>query len=188
MDKHRLSLIIIGVLGVALLAGGWFLGIQPQIDRIETANRQTAQIKQVNDVQQLKNEALAAEAEHLDEYKSELAARQQQIPASRAQQELINQIDAAAIAAGVAVKSLRFSVEAEYVPPAGVAVEGPSSRTLIAVPLTLSAAGTRPQLEDFVGRLQQSARIITISSSNFAGGDAPSLDLVGTTWVLLPAS
>ncbi|WP_454112356.1 type 4a pilus biogenesis protein PilO [Microbacterium aurum] len=188
MDKHRLTLIVIGALGLVIIAGGWFVGVQPQLDRIEAANSQTASIRQINDVQQKKNEALAADNDRLEEYKTDLAAKQQEIPASRAQQELINQIDAAATAAGVTVKNLRFDVAAAYIAPAGVDVAGPSSGTLVDVPLTLSADGPRPQLEDFVAKLQSSPRIVTISQSDFTGGEETSLTLTGTTWVLLPAS
>lgn len=51
MDKHRLTLIVIGMLGVAVVLGGWLLGVQPQLDRIDTANAQTASLRQLNDVQ-----------------------------------------------------------------------------------------------------------------------------------------
>ena len=86
------------------------------------------------------------------------------------------------------MKNLRFDVAAAYIAPAGVDVAGPSSGTLVDVPLTLSADGPRPQLEDFVAKLQSSPRIVTISQSDFTGGDETSLTLTGTTWVLLPAS
>lgn len=188
MDKHRLTLIVIGVLGIAIVFGGWLVGVQPQFDRMEAANAQAASIKQMNDAQQIKNDALAADNERLDQYKNDLTAKQQEIPAGRSQQELINQIDAAAVAAGVTVKTLRFDLAAEYVAPAGVEVSGPSSGMLIDVPLTLNATGERAKLEAFIANLQQSARIVTISSSTYTGGDEQSVDLTGSTWVLLPAS
>lgn len=189
MDKHRLTLIVIGLFGVAIVLGGWFIGVQPQIDRMDAANSQTASLTQLNETQQAKNDALATDNEKLGDYKNELAAKQREIPASRSQQDLINQIDAAAVAAGVSVKSLRFDTAAAYVAPAGIAVSGPSSGTLIDVPLTLNATGERAQLEDFIAKLQQSSRIVTISASTYTrGDDVPSVDLTGTTWVLLPAS
>lgn len=188
MDKYRLSFIIIGVLAIAVVFGGWLVGVQPQLDRIEAAKSQTASITQINDAQQARNDALAAENERLDEYKKALAEKQQEIPAQRAQQELINQIDAAATAAGVTVKTLRFDIATAYEAPAGVEAPTPSSGTLVAVPLTLTAAGNRAKLEDFVGRLQGSQRIVTLSSSKYTAGDETTIDLSGTTWVLLPQS
>ncbi len=189
MDKHRLTLIVIGVLGVAIVLGGWFVGVQPQIDRIDAANSQTASITQLNDAQQIKNDALAADNEKLGDYKNDLAEKQREIPASRSQQDLINQIDAAAVAAGVTVKSLSFDAAADFVAPPGVDMAGPSSGKLIDIPLTLNATGERAQLEDFIAKLQQSSRIVTISASTYTSGDgAPAVDITGTTWVLLPAS
>jgi hypothetical protein len=58
----------------------------------------------------------------------------------------------------------------------------------VAVPLTLTAAGDRAKLEDFVGRLQESQRIVTLSASKYTAGDETTIDLTGTTWVLLPQS
>lgn len=188
MDKHRLTLIVIGVFGVAIVLGGWLVGVQPQLDRIDAANEQTASLTQLNDVQQAKNDALAADNERLGEFSADLAAKQQEIPASRAQQELINQIDAAATSAGVTVKDLRFAPASLYVAPAAVEISGPSSGALVDVPLTLTAQGDRPQLEAFVAALQQSSRIVTIESSQYSGGDQTALTLTGTTWVLMPRS
>jgi len=188
MDKHRLSLIVIGILAVAIVAGGWFVGIQPQLDRMSTANSQTQSIAQLNDVQQLAIDALAAENEHLDQYKADLSEEHKRIPASRSQQELINQIDAAATAAGVTVRTLRFDAATEYVAPEGVDVTPPSSGRLVAIPMTLTADGDRAQLEAFVGSLQQSDRIVTISGSRYSSGDVDSIELTGTTWVLSPTA
>lgn len=188
MDKHRLTLIVMGVIGVAILAGGWFVGVQPQLDRIDSAKEQTASIAKMNDLQEVKNEALAADNERLGEYQADLAAKQQEIPARRNQQELINQIDAAATASGVVVKSLRFDVAGPYLPPVGVDVAGPSAGALVEVPMTLSAAGTRAQLEDFAARIQQSSRIVTITSSSYTADDETLLDLTGATWVLMPSA
>jgi FtsZ-binding cell division protein ZapB len=56
--------------------------VQPQLDRIEAAKSQTASITQLNDAQQARNDALAAENERLDEYKKALAEKQQEIPRS----------------------------------------------------------------------------------------------------------
>lgn len=187
MDKHRLSLIVIGVLAVAIVVGGWFVGVQPQISRIDAANGQTASIMQINDVQQIANDQLKADNENLPQYTADLAVRQSEIPANRSQQELINQLDASANAAGVTIRSLRFDVAAEYVPPAGIDVIGASGGTLIQIPLTLNADGPREQLEDFVGNLQESSRIVTISSSRYSGGEESAVELTGTTWVLMPA-
>lgn len=187
MDKHRLTLIVIGVLAAAILVGGWFIGVQPQIARIDAANEQTTSIARINDAQQLVNEALKADNENLPQYRSELTARQSEIPANRSQQELIDQLDAAATAAGVAITALQFEAAAEYVVPAGVEVTAAAGGTLIQIPVTLNASGPRAQLEAFVANVQASSRIITISSSAYTGGDESAVALTGTTWVLLPA-
>ncbi|WEG10118.1 type 4a pilus biogenesis protein PilO [Microbacterium horticulturae] len=187
MDKFRLSLIVIAALAVGVLAGGWFLGVQPQLDRISTAEAQTASIAQLNDVQQIKNAALRADNEHLGDDKRQLAALEKAIPASRSQQALINQFDAAAKAADVTIRTLTFSDASAYAAPTGVTVGLPSAGALVEVPLTMAVNGSRADLEKFVGNLQDSPRIVTISESRYTGPDDASMNLTGLTWVLVPA-
>ena len=187
MDKHRLSLIIIGVLAVAILFGGWAIGIQPQLDRIDQANTQTESIRQLNDAQQAKNSELAADMANMDGYRDDLSTLQQAIPAARSQQELINQIDDAATSADVDVRTLSFDAAAAYTPPTGLTITAPPNSSLVAVPLTMTANGTRTQLEAFVTNLQKSKRIVTIASTQFNGQEDDTLQLAGTTWVLLPS-
>lgn len=188
MDKHRLSLIVIGVFAVAIVVGGWFIGVQPQLDRTSRANVQTASLMQTNKIQQDRNLALAAEDLKLDDYKRQLADNQQRIPAARAQQELINQIDAAAAAAGVSIRSLTFDPAVSFTAPEDITAAVGVGSEFIGVPLTLSAEGERPALEAFAANLQNSPRVITIAGSQFTGGEADSLVISGATWVLMPAS
>jgi len=188
MDKHRLSLIVIGVFAIAILVGGWFVGVQPQLDRSSRANVQTASLMQTNDIQHAKNQALAAEDLKLEDYKRELAENQQRIPAARAQQELINQIDAAAAAAGVSIRSLTFDPAVSFAAPEDITAAVGVDSDFIGVPLTLSAEGERAALEAFAANVQNSARVITIGGSQFTGGEIDSLVISGATWVLMPTS
>jgi len=187
MDKYRLSLILIAAFAVAILAGGWFLGVQPQVDRISAAETQTASIKQLNDVQQIKNTALRKDNDHLKEYKTQLHTAQQAIPATRSQQELINQFDAAATAANVTIRTLTFADASSYAAPKGVTVTAPGGGGLVEVPLTMAVDGSRADLEKFVANLQKSRRIVTFAQSRYTGPNDASLNLSGSTWVLMPA-
>lgn len=188
MDRFRLSLIVIGTLAVAVLFGGWALGVQPQLDRMANASAQTAAFAQTNAAQQQRNAELAADNEHLGQYKSQLAASEAEVPSSRSQQGLVDQLNAAAGAAGVTVSSLVFTQPVAYVPPAGVPVELPGSGTLVAVPLTIAVNGARPNLEAFAAAVQSSTRTVSITGSQYSGPEDASLTLTGTTWVLLPQS
>lgn len=188
MDKYRLSLIAISVLAVGILAGGWFLGIQPQIDRTGRAVVQTASIMQVNNVQQVKVDALEADNEKLGDFEKQLRAARARIPEARSQQELVVQIDRAASEAGVTVTSLNFDEAVSYAVPPLVAVRLPSTATLVAIDMQLAATGDRSALEEFAANLQTSERIMTIVGTTYAGPEEPSLAISATTWVLLPAN
>lgn len=188
MDRFRLSLILIGVLAVAIVLGGWALGVQPQLDALGRATTQTASITQLNDVQAAKNAALAVDNANLAEFSAQLAADQAQIPTARSQQPLIDQFDAAAVSTGVTVQSLAFDPATVFAPPAGVPAPLPAAQTLVAVPTTITVTGPRANLEAFAAALQASARIMTLVSSQYAGPDDSSVTLTGTTWVLLPVA
>lgn len=189
MDKFRLSLIVFGVVAVAILAGGWALGIQPQLNRIGAADSQTASIRQINNAQEAENAALAADNANLAQYKADLAADEAQIPTTRSQQALIDQINGVASAAGVTVQSLVFDQAMAYAPPAAVPVSLPTAQTLVTVPISISVSGPRPSLEAFAAALQGTTRIITISASSYTGPDESALSVTGTTWVMqAPAS
>lgn len=186
MDRYRLSLIAIGVVAIGILGAGWLVGVQPQLDRINKATTQTSSIRQVNAVQEGRNAALAADNARLDEFKADLASDQNEIPASRLQQPLIDQFAAAASAAGVGVDTLTFDGPTAYVAPTGVDVPVPVTQTLVAVPVTITVTGPRPNLEAFAAALQGSTRIVTVSGSEYSGPDDSAMTIKGTTWVLMP--
>lgn len=186
MDKYRLSLIVIGALAGGILLGGWFVGVQPQLDRINRADTQRASVAEVNAGHEARNAQLAADNEKLDEYRAELEQDRSRIPSSRLQQPLIDQIDAAAAGAGVKVTALSFDVPAAHVAPNGVPLASPANGTLIAIPVALTVAGERPALEQFAANVQRSARILTVSGSQYSGPEEATLTLTGTTWVLSP--
>ncbi|MGL3148739.1 type 4a pilus biogenesis protein PilO [Microbacterium sp. A82] len=186
MSKYRLTLVAIGLLAVIILMAGWFVGVQPQLDRISTANAQTASIKQINLVQERKNAALAEDHARIDEYRGQLAHLQTKVPANRSQQALIDQINAAAESTGVTMSNLSFDTPHAYAAPEGVPIGTTASGTLIAVNVTLSAYGDRGQLEQFAGNVQGSQRLITVVDSQYTGPDDAQLTLNGITWVLKP--
>lgn len=187
MDKHRLSLILIAVLAVGTVLGGWFLGIQPQLDRAAVADEQTRSVQQLNITQQRKNTQLAEDAKNLDALRAQLSGAQANIPPTRSQQALINQLDGLAGSAGVRIASLTFEQPAPYAPPAGVPVAIPGSGTMVRVGMSVTAAGDRQALERFAAGVQAMQRIITIADSQYTGPEEPTLTLSGALWALVPA-
>lgn len=185
MDKHRFTLIIIGIFGVGILAGGWFLGVQPQLNRIGDAAAQVESVRQLNEAQTQVNAALAADYQRLGEFQGALDAAKALIPDRRSQQALIDQIEAAADAAGVTIKTINFDAPVAFTPTVGVPVNLPATSTLVAIPVDITVAGERSSTEAFAAGLQGAARIVTVTGSEYRGPEDPSLTLSGTTWVLM---
>ncbi|WP_460801899.1 hypothetical protein [Microbacterium sp. GXF6406] len=186
MSKYNFSLIAIGLLAAIILAAGWFVGMKPQLDRMGEANKQTENARQINDVQAAKNAALAEDHKRLDEYKAQITATQAEIPQTRSQQGLVDQINAAADNADVMMRSLTFDSTIRYTPPTGVTIAPVSSGDLVAVTVSISAEGDRERLEDFAARLQASKRLVTVVDSIYTGPEDAVLTLNGITWVLQP--
>lgn len=187
MDRHRLSLIVVGVLAIGILLGTFFLGVQPQLDRVARADEQRVTVAQTNATQQARNAALAQDQAKLEAYRAQLATAQAEIPAQRAQQALIDQLHGAAASAGVTITALTFDTEIAWAAPSGTTVDLPPSGTLVAIPMTLAATGERAALEQFAANVQAATRIVTVLSSQYSGPDEPTLTLQGTTWALKPA-
>lgn len=186
LTKYRLSLVALGTLAAVVLLAGFFLGIQPQLSRITTANSQQEAAEALNRQQQTKNETLRSEQARIGEYNAQLAQKQALIPTSRSQQELIAQIDSAAWLAGVAVENVTFEEPVPFVAPPTVPLTATSSGTLVSVGISISVSGDRLALENFALNLQNLGRLITVEQSQYTGPEPASLTLTGTTWVLQP--
>lgn len=186
LTKYRLSLLGLGTLAAVVLLAGFFLGIQPQLSRIATANEQQAAAEAINREQEATNAALRADQEKIGEYNAQLAQKQALIPNGRSQQELIAQIDAAAFLAGVAVENVTFEAPMPFVAPAGVPLTPTASGALVSVGTTITVTGERINLEQFAWNLQNNGRLITVAQSQYSGPEAASLTVTGSTWVLQP--
>lgn len=185
MNRYRISLLVIGVLAVVILIGGWFLGVDPQLSRIEAANSQRTLVLQKNTIQEARNAQLAADKAKLPELQAQLDSGLAQIPSDRSQQALIDQLNAAALASGTGLVSVTFDAPVDAVAPAGVAVTLPSSATLVTVPLTMTVAGSRANLEAFLVHLQSVPRIVSVAQTAFSNADEPTLVVTGLTYVLV---
>ncbi|MFF2053035.1 hypothetical protein ACFVU2_15650 [Leifsonia sp. NPDC058194] len=80
MDKNRLWLIGAVLVMVVVVAGGWFLGIQPQLVTAATAEAQRAQVAAVNAQQTAALEKLKSDYAQLPDLKSDLATLRASIP------------------------------------------------------------------------------------------------------------
>ena len=172
MDRSTRNILIIGILVLIILAVAYyFLLLSPTLTRLGEADAerqqkqdQLAQLQQeVNDLEQIRDNAPEVERQIL-----ELSKR---IPAEPEIASLLVQIEEISIASDVTQLSL--VPESPTGPPEGTT--GDFSR----VPLTMSFEGTYDQLQDFLFRTRNLARLTTVNEVTYEPmeseeGDEPS--------------
>lgn len=100
---------------VALAAGAWFLAISPQLAEAAELREQTESVDNQNDILELAIAKLAAEFEHLDEYRTELADLRLQIPTEAELSAYLRELDAIAAAHAVVVTNVAPAMPQAFV-------------------------------------------------------------------------
>ena len=149
MNKNRLSLIIALAATLAVLAGGWFLGAQPQLAQASENSAQQADIDATNARNRAELHRLEEAYTSLDATKAELAALRASVPSSTDTTSLLNQLNGAGAASGVTVTSITIGDPKAYAPvaaaePAPSASASPSSTASASAAPTAAATPEAP--------------------------------------------
>jgi len=120
-------LLLAAVASLAILAGGFFLGVQPQLDRAAAADAERGSVASTNTSTRTELDRLRDQAAQMPRMQAELAALRASVPADAQASALISQLDATAEASGVRVSSLTVGDAQAYVPPAATPVTGAGS-------------------------------------------------------------
>lgn len=121
MSRNRLMLLLASVAAVVLAAGGFFLGVQPQLDRASAARAERTSVEASNAKTRAELERLREQAKSLPKMRSELAALRASVPPTASAAGLISQVNATADSAGVKVASITVGDAQAYTPPAAAA-------------------------------------------------------------------
>ncbi|GAB3607775.1 hypothetical protein GCM10027413_31840 [Conyzicola nivalis] len=125
--RNRLwNIVAVGIM-VAILAGGWFLGVDPQLSAARASNEQSAAVEAQNDLTSATADQLARAEEDLPALQDELATLQRSIPATAQTSAFIDDLNVLANAAGVTVSAIAVSDAQPYVAP--VAADVPAAAT-----------------------------------------------------------
>lgn len=116
MDRQKLSLIGAALAAVVLIAGGWFVGVQPQLASASAADAQRGSIEATNAGNRDVLRKLEAEFRELGRSKAELAALRRSVPATADTAGFTREVQAAVTGAGVTMTSLTFGTAQAYAP------------------------------------------------------------------------
>ncbi len=140
MDRNKLSLIVAGVAALALVVGGWFVGVQPQLAAGAAAAAQRSDIDDRNDTVRTEIARLERQYADFDSLKARLGSLSASIPSSTDTTPFIEELDQLAAANGVSIGSLTFGDAQTYVPPAAPASGVAGSTTATGTPSPTASA------------------------------------------------
>jgi Tfp pilus assembly protein PilO len=144
---NRLWIVICTVLSIAILAGGWFVGVSPQLDAARAADLQRSTVEGQNTATRAQVAKLVAAEKDKDELHSELAALRAQVPESIGGAQFISSLQQMAASTGVSLESLTVGQPTAYVapiPPETAAAPAASTSTESAAPSASASATPDP--------------------------------------------
>ncbi len=206
MSRNRLMLVLAAVAALAVAAGGFFLGVQPQLDRAAAAKSEAQNISSSNATTRTEIARLREQAKSLPKMRAELAALRSSVPSSAAASSFISQLNATANATGVKVATITLGDAAAYTPPAATtpATDGASAtatptptpsatpsapaapttttdssitaENFSVIPVSISVNGEFAQALSFVKGVQSNPRLFLIDSISSSIASAGSAD------------
>ena len=121
MDRNRIKMIVAALSGVAVLALGFLLGVQPQLSSASAAAEQRATVETQNESLRATLAQLVSENDQLSTLTADRDTRRASVPDAADMPELIRQLDEMADAAGVPVTSFTAADAVSYEMPASAA-------------------------------------------------------------------
>lgn len=118
MDKTRLWIIGSVLAMIVLVAGGWVVGVQPQLDAAAAADAESAQVDATNEANRAVLARLQKDAQELPALKGTLAALGTSVPSVPDLPGFQDEVNGYAAANGVTVTSWQVSDAQAYAPPA----------------------------------------------------------------------
>lgn len=166
MNLTRLWGIISVLLIIVILAGGYFLGASPQLERATTANEQAEQVRSGNELQRLALAELEALAAQQPELEAQLADGRHAIPELAAFPPLLQELSELASASQVTLANFSSQAAQSFVPSeewVDAVPTGLDPTLFITIPLQIEVAGTLEGVLNFVERTQAANRYLLVS-------------------------
>jgi Tfp pilus assembly protein PilO len=154
---RRATIIIAAIACVAVLAGGWFLLIQPTRSSISKTKAQTAQQQADNQSAQLQLASMRSIAKHLPAEQAELASLQKKVPSQVELPAILRSMQSLAIASGVHLLSFAPTVPAPLANAPGISSVG----------IVMSVSGGYAELEQLDSALEGLQRTFMVTGFTF---------------------
>lgn len=178
MMKNRAVLWGSAFVSLVIFAIGWMIGIQPQLNKISTANNQRNVVVAQNAKDELLLANLKADYQNIDVMRSDLLHLRASVPTQAEISSFVTELNSIANNHEVTVKSITVNDAKPYTPNTGGgssestgAITDPriTASNFIVVPVQFSVAGNYSKILQFVRSVQTGQRLFLISNFGSTG-------------------
>lgn len=178
---NKFWMIIAAVVGIAIFALGWFIGVAPKLEEMNAAVEQRAAVEEQNKLHEAKLAQLKEEFEQLDDLKIELASAQALLPAGDELSTFLGELHKLESSSGVVLTTFGAGDGQEYIPAPTSGVSDPlvTAENFIAIPIDLTVTGSRAQVIEFLSDLQFGTRLFLVTSLTVAENEESGASIEG---------
>lgn len=178
MNKNKLWVIGAILIIVVIIAGGWIIGIQPQLSDIANANQKRESVQLQNATNQVLLIKLKKDYKSIDSLKQQLNLLRAAVPSSAEISTFVTELNNLAGSHQVTVKSISVSDAKPYAPSVSSSGTGPAVSTtspkitganFVLIPVQMSVSGPYSKVLDFVHQVQIGSRLFFVSTLSSNG-------------------
>jgi Tfp pilus assembly protein PilO len=144
MDRNRLMMIAAVLAAFVVLAGGFFLGVQPQLKSAADAHSAEVAVTAQNEKLASTLASLRAQYSKLGTKKADLADLRKTVPAGVDSGSMITELNGIAEKSGVTLSNIQFGTAASYMPPVSAAAPATATAGATASPSPSATASPTP--------------------------------------------
>ena len=168
MNKNRMWVIGAVFAMVVTVAGGWLIGISPQLTTVASANRDRATVIAANSRNEILLAKLKRDYENIDALKNQVSTLHQSVPTTAEVSSFVTELNSLANARKVTLKSINVSDARAYTPTTQ-ATAAITTKNFVTIPVTIGVTGDYSKVLDFVNDVQLGRRLFLVSTFSSMG-------------------
>ena len=177
MNKNRMWVIGAILAMVVIIAGGWLIGVAPQLAATASANSDRANVLASNSTNEVLLAKLKRDYQNIDALKNQVSTLQQSVPIAADVSSFVTELNSLANARQVTLKTITVSDAKPYTPasPAGSSSKSPqtnpkiTSSNFVVIPIQITVNGDYGKVLDFVNDVQLGRRLFLVSTLSRMG-------------------
>ena len=181
MNKNRMWVIGAVLVMVVTMAGGWLIGIAPQLTTVASAHGDRVTVIAANNRNAIFLAKLKRDYENIDALKNQVSTLQESVPTAADVSSFVTELNTLANARKVTLKSISVSDARAYTPTtqaaaakttaSGFPQTNPKITTtnFVTIPVTIGVTGDYSKVLNFVDDVQLGRRLFLVSTLSSMG-------------------